>query len=108
MSEINNLGKKGFVTETINFANQKNLSYTIRLNEKAEIITASFEQNEVIINVPVKDAEEWIKTDKVGIEYNQKIDDEKSLRILLEKDFKCLTRRVGEDDMFPNPIKAHT
>jgi hypothetical protein len=108
MSEIKDLGEKGQITETIYFANKQNFSYTIRMIDDAPSISAEFDNQKVIIKVPTTDAKEWINTDRVGLENYQVIEKDVSLNILLEKDFKCLTRRVGESDMFPNPNEAHT
>ena len=43
-------------------------------------------------------------TRQVGIEHNQSIGDESALRILVEKDFRCLQPRSDDDesDNFPN------
>jgi len=47
----------------------------------------------------------WATTDLVGLEHQIQLKGEEKLAILIEKDFKCLQERPGEDeeDMFPNP-----
>ena len=55
-------------------------------------------------------AESWINSEQVGIEGAQQLDDSKTLRILVEKDFACLIEREDEDetDTFSNPRAAAT
>ena len=48
---------------------------------------------------------QWADSEQVSIEAVQTIDDGSELKILVEKDFACLTPREGEDesDLFPHP-----
>ena len=48
-------------------------------------------------------ASDWVNTELVGMDNHS--DNDEKLKILIEKDFACLTERVGEDesDMFPHP-----
>ena len=108
MSEIEQLGNTGSVTETISFGNRQSLVYTVRVDDKAASIFAAFYNNEVLIRLPAVMAEKWIGTEKVGLEKDQAMNGDTTLNILIEKDFKCLTERSeDESDMFPNPNEVH-
>ena len=54
--------------------------------------------------MPDKMADEWANSQKISLENNMSIGNGLALKILIEKDFKCLTER-GEDesDLFANP-----
>ena len=107
ITEIEQLSKNGRVTETIDFAPDQTLTYSIISNNDAGTISASFTSNEVSVNIPGPIAKDWCDSEEVSLETSQVIDEGTRLKILLEKDFKCLTRRDDETDMFPNPKKAH-
>jgi len=106
-SEVEQLAKDGMVRQAINFGSSA-LHYSIR---KAEIeeIKGSYESNEILISVPVKTVDNWYNSDRVSLLNVVSTNKEETLKILIEKDFKCLTVRTGEDesDMFPNPEKSH-
>ena len=47
----------------------------------------------------------WASSDQVGIEGEQVIDNQTSLRILIEKDFACIDATDEQNaDTFPNPL----
>ena len=106
-TEIVQFADTGRVEEMVEFGYlQTALSYQLCTTSDAETMRAKFEDNCLYILVPKPDAENWIKSEKVGIEARQPLGDNKYLRILLEKDFACLTDRTDEDetDAFPNPL----
>jgi hypothetical protein len=47
----------------------------------------------------------WASTEQVSIQGEQMLDEGGTLKILVEKDFVCLTGRDDEDesDMYPHP-----
>jgi len=106
-TEIVQFGDTGRVEEMVEFGfPQTALSYQLYTTSDAEVIRAKFKNNCLYISVPKRDAENWINSEKVGIEAGQPLGDNRYLRILLEKDFACLTDRSDEDetDAFPNPL----
>lgn len=104
-SEIAQLKEKGFVSEEIRFDTNQSITYTIQVENNKGKITSCFENDKIIISVPSILAKSWIETEKVGLEQYQIINENLGLRILLEKDFICLTRPMDSDNMdsFPNP-----
>ena len=104
-NELKLLGENGFVSETITFAQSQKLIYALKISATADEISARFADGEIIIEIPAQMAENWINTDLVGLENELKIDGEKTLKILIEKDFVCVERPFDADnkDAFPHP-----
>lgn len=105
-SEVSQLGTVGKVSEQIQFGLLDNevLTYTLQVSNKASEILAGFCQNEICITLPEEMAKNWIETEEVSLESEIDLDND-SLKILVEKDFVCLTRKDDPDnlDAFPNP-----
>lgn len=107
-SEVEAIHKEGEVECSIDFLDAS-LHYSLKRDDVREI-GASFNNNHIKVVLPEVDANEWACNEqKVGLEHLQKMDDGKSLKILVEKDFACLTDRPEEDesDNFPNPLAKH-
>jgi hypothetical protein len=105
-SEVARLKHAGSVEEVIEFGSppDKNLVYRL-ITADAEAVTAKFENGKVTVTVPESRAQHWTDSNQVEIESEQIIGGNKTLKILIEKDFACLDRRDGEDDSdaFPQP-----
>ena len=82
------------------------MGYQLYTTADDETMRARFEDNCLYISVPLRDAENWINSEQVSIEAEQSLGDDRSLRILVEKDFTCFSERADEDetDAFPNPL----
>lgn len=104
-SEIKKLQENGIVSEKIQFANSQILTYTLKISNDAKEISAVFAGAEITVEIPFEAARKWIQTTLVRLEYEQKIENNLTLRILLEKDFVCLERPLDADnaDAFPHP-----
>ncbi len=67
---------------------------------------ASYTAGCLPIRIDPEDAEEWLAGDRVGFDHLQHVEGG-VVRVLLEKDFACIDRPLGEeaDDAyaFPNP-----
>ncbi len=106
-SEVAQFAETGRVEETVGFGVAKpGLGYQLYAAADDETIRAQFEDNCLSISIPVSIAESWINSGQIGIEAVQPLGDNISLRILVEKDFACVTERSGEDetDAFTNPL----
>lgn len=104
-SEINLLAKEGKVECQTYFSPESILFYAIE-TANVDTVNASFEKNNITVFLPVLTAKNWIETEQVGIEYLSQTDENKNLKVLVEKDFTCLVKRPGEDDKdaFPHPL----
>lgn len=74
------------------------------LIHQAEDIDIKISHNDIKVLIPEPYVKEWNETDKVSFE--QQVSD---IRILLEKDFQCLSDRPHEDESrnFQNPKSQH-
>lgn len=108
-SEVKQLGECGKVSEQIQFglSEDETLTYTLQVSEKANEISAGFCQNEICIVLPKETAKNWVETDEVSLDNEINLEND-SLKVLVEKDFVCLTRKDDPDnlDSFPNPDDA--
>jgi hypothetical protein len=110
-SEIDQFADTGIVEEIVEFGfTEPGLSYQLHATLDGEIMRAQFVDNCIRVSVPKREAENWINSDRVGIETVQHLGTDRSLRILIEKDFACRTERIDEDgtDAFPNPLANST
>lgn len=106
--EVEQFAKSGFVEETLEFGpDQTAFKYQL-IARSDETELARFDDGRLFVSVPLEEVNAWTTSDQVGLEYSQPIDHGRTLRILVEKDFACLTERAGEDDSdaFDNPLSA--
>ena len=111
MSEVDQFDTAGKVEEIVEFGFAKpNLGYQLHRSTEDDGTSAKFEDNLLRITISKKEADDWIKSDRVGIDAVQGIGDGRLLQILVEKDYACLTPRANEDesDAFSNPLAADT
>ena len=91
-SEIEQLIKTKKVEEVVRFGNQVALTFALTIDASTQSVAASLVQNNLQISLPETIAQQWVNSNQVGIEVNNKISEENSLHILIEKDFPCLDR----------------
>lgn len=106
-SEVVQLRGIGNVSETIVFGINpaENLTYSLRVSEDADEISAQMTDNQIEVFLPLNAAESWVDTNEVGLYAEQKIGDLTTLKIIVEKDFVCIERPTDADnkDAFPHP-----
>jgi hypothetical protein len=110
-TEVTALAARGEVEDAVSFGGGVRLVYALRVRDGAAgerltaALTSSPEGPRVDVHVAAGAARAWTGGDEVGIEATQETGPGQVLRILVEKDFACLTARAGEDDSdaFPNP-----
>jgi len=109
-SEVAQLVKDGRVSESIQFSAfpGSRLTYTVVTSPDAKEITARLRDSEIEVTVPEGLGQGWANSEQVGLNHVQPIDNEVNLSILIEKDFRCLEPRPGEDqsDTFTNPAQG--
>lgn len=105
-SEVLQLKETGLVKAAIQFgpAPSASLVYEIQAIAHANI-TATYQQHRISVQIPESQIQDWADSNTVSIRAEQQISEETRLSILVEKDFKCLTDRPGENevDLFPHP-----
>lgn len=81
------------------------LGTELRPSPSIEGIGARFEGRTLVVELPRGLATAWARGDEVGLRAEVPAPGGRTLGILIEKDFACLTRRAAEEDedAFPNP-----
>lgn len=99
--EVARLRDVGIVSESTRFPGSK-FTYSVAREEGAHM--ASFVNGNVSIQLNATAVVEWANNEEEGIYFNIGSGDEE-LRVMIEKDYACLTVREGEDDThaYPNP-----
>ena len=100
-SDVEELDRTGRVEESVEFGpGQSEFVYALEAAPDAGEITATYKEGRISVRVPAEQARQWIGSEAVGIESGGE-----GLRVLIERDYSCLTERPGEDDgdAFPNP-----
>jgi hypothetical protein len=102
-AEIARLRETGEVGDRVRFGD-RSLDYVL-ISADVQAPSARFDGDRIEVAIPHAVARDWAKSEQVGIEAEQALAGGEALRLLIEKDFKCLAPRSGEDDSdaFPNP-----
>src|SRR5690349_19230766 len=101
-AEVGRLRDTGEVGDRIHLGN-RSLDYVL-VRADIDAPRACFDGDRIEVSLPRAIADDWTKGEAVGIEAEQPLA-VGTLRLLIEKDFRCLAPRPGEDDTdaFPNP-----
>lgn len=108
-SEVERLAETKEIEEAIDFGASPDQRFIYRLEIRdGGDLAAELSNNRVIISIPSDTVNEWSGSDLIGIDSELPVENGKTLRIAIEKDFACLTARPGEDDSdsFPNPARG--
>ncbi|MCS6874326.1 MAG: hypothetical protein N2Z23_07955 [Pyrinomonadaceae bacterium] len=98
--ELEQIKSEGIYEEKTVFPNGAVFTYSLVVDETKEP-TAEFDGKQLKVKIPSDKAKEWLNNEKeVGIYSDRDV----ALKIVVEKDFRCLVPR-GEDDSdaFPHP-----
>jgi hypothetical protein len=98
-TEVAQFAEAGRVEDACDFGDGALLAYVVEASHDVKAPRTTLVDSVIRIELPAKDAEDWARTDRVGISGE---------RILVEKDFQCLHDPSETDpDVFPNPNAAH-
>jgi hypothetical protein len=105
--DIERLIDEGRVDDAVRFEPGLAFSYAVEMGPAPrERPRASYADGRLLIRIDPEDAEDWLAGDRVGFDHLQEVEGG-VVRVLLEKDFACIDRPLGEeaDDAyaFPNP-----
>ncbi len=103
-SEVSNLALGKTVHERTHFGPNNFLEYELSIRNTPKL-TVDFQDGKISVLLPKVTGETWATGTEVSLKYHIPSEENTELSVLIEKDFKCKTERVGEneDDMFPNP-----
>ena len=104
-SEVRALAETGVVETATAFPRGRRLTYAVESSPASVMPTARFSKKRVTVRLPESSVLAWANSDQVSIEGEELLDSGDVLRLLVEKDFRCLMPRPDEDesDLFPNP-----
>ena len=106
--EVADFKKYGSITETIQLGEGagQQLRFQLQTSNKSTI-AVRYTTNTTIIEVPQATAHQWTETDQVGFDAIIDIGRDEGLKVLVEKDFKCLDGNEEDNEgTYPNP-KEH-
>lgn len=106
--EVDALRDQGVVTAEIGFPGGRTFRYCVESSPASVNPAAFFSDNKVTVRLPETVVLAWANSEQVSMTGEQVLDDGEKLRILVEKDFVCLTGRDDEDesDMYPHPAAS--
>jgi hypothetical protein len=105
-AEVSQFSKTGFLEDSIQFAPGASFAYALESLSSLSAPKALYANGWLRIQVPGTEANDWVRSDRVGISGEQPLESGKRLSILIEKDFQCLHGDDARDpDAFPNPLE---
>lgn len=104
-TEVDTVNKDGLVKGRVRFAGSNTFEYVLESSPATVKPEAHISNNRLTVRIPQLDVVQWAGSEQVSISSEQSLGDGEQLKILVEKDFHCLSPREGEDesDMFPHP-----
>ena len=105
--DIEGLIDRGKIDDAVRFGPGLAFSYAVEVGAAPrERPKASYVDGCLTIRIDSEDAEEWLVSDRVGFDHEQAVDGG-GVRVILEKDFACIDRPLGEEEddayAFANP-----
>jgi hypothetical protein len=105
--EVREFKTAGIITESIQLGTRSDsfIRFILQKSDNKHI-AVQFENNTTVINIPKEISDEWTGTASVGFDAVIELGNERSLKILVEKDFECLEANEEENiGAYPNPKK---
>ena len=106
-SEVEQFAQTGRLEEEIflGTGGDEIFRYVLESTEAVSTPRAVLTPRAVIVQVPPDTVTRWASSDQIGIEGEQAVDNQASLRIVIEKDFACIDGTDEQNvDTFPNPL----
>jgi len=105
-TEVSTISTKGYLEEETNFGNNK-LLYVLQRVDEGNELSAAFESNKITMFVPSSLTKDWPMNNIISFDAHMTVGENKSLYLLLEKDFVCLDHTTeDQSDNYENPNKA--
>jgi hypothetical protein len=106
-SEVEQFARTGRVEEKIisGSGDDERFHYVLEATDAVSSPQGTVTRSGIVVRVPIADVVTWASTDQIGIEGEQSVNNQASLRILIEKDFACLDGTEEQNaDTFANPL----
>ena len=104
-TETETLNTQGVVTARTRFPGGRSLEYADVSSPASVTPAVHFSENRLTVRLPETIVLAWATSEQVSMQGEQRLEDGDIVSILVEKDFRCLAPREGEDesDMFTHP-----
>jgi len=105
-TEVSTLAATGYLEEQTLFADNK-FVYVLQSVDEGNELSAKMDTNKITMMVPAVLLKDWPENNVVGFDANMPLPDNRSLYLLLEKDFVCLDHTTeDQSDNYENPNKT--
>ncbi|MBL7700685.1 MAG: hypothetical protein JNM14_00425 [Ferruginibacter sp.] len=105
-TEVNTIATTGYLEEETCFGINR-FVYALQRIDEGSTLSAVLEENKITMLVPSAFTKDWPVNDIISFEANIPVEDNKTLYLLLEKDFVCLDHtNEDQSDNYENPNKA--
>lgn len=107
--EVAELHEHGRLSESLLLGTGPEAAFTYSLERHSgATVQVLREPAGLAIRLPEAWAAELAQTDRVGVDVEVFVAPDLAVRVKIEKDYGCLSKRPGEDerDLFPNPQRA--
>ena len=103
-TEVERIGNGDQIHNNLNFPGGERVSYLL-VGSAVENTEIEYKDNRISISVPTEILTIWANSNEVSLLYELSLDHDNVLKLLIEKDFACLTPREDEDesDLFSHP-----
>ena len=106
-TEVSTITTTGYLEEETLFGSSNKLVYALQRVDAGNELTAILEQHKITMFVPSALTKDWPVNNVISFEANMPIADNKTLYLLLEKDFVCLDHTTeDQSDNYENPNKT--
>jgi hypothetical protein len=105
--DVQKLDESGEMTESTLFGVGGAFIYSLQSVVGIDKMNALLTARGIVVKVPQMLVRNWRKSEQVGLETKQPLENGKELHILIEKDFECLDVPHDEcgEALYPNPRK---
>jgi len=104
-SEVTAAHERGVVESRTRFADGSAFTYVLEAAKSAKGASALYASDRMVVKIPAREISAWANDDDaVSLRAEVRLPDGAVLKLLVEKDFKCVSPRGDEDqsDLFQN------
>jgi hypothetical protein len=108
-TEVVAANEQGVVEGQTRFPDGSVFTFALEARKRGSSASASFAKDRLVVTLPAAEISAWA-TDDAAVSLHGELELPRggSLKVLVEKDFECVTPRGDEDqsDLFKNPAKT--
>jgi hypothetical protein len=98
-SEVTAAHEKGIVESQTRFPDGSLFTYVLEAAKSATAASASYTAQRMVVKLPARDIAAWTNDDEaVSLRGEVSLPDGGRLKVLVEKDFKCVSPRNDDED----------